>query len=224
MKNRTSLFALSFSAGLLALSLNGCSSFPRHSSTHDASNPIGGKAINLLQLRDSVKSTRLALNRTTDALNRVATTPDAQDSYGAFATELDAFQKFSKKTLLDSADVRNSGNTLFAKWDEEAKSINDAEIRAIAEQRRTTLQMSYNAMITPLLAARADLTDVTSVLSDIRKALALDLTPAGIAAVKKPIASVNSKAVATSASLDKLAADLDRIAAALPAPTVAPVK
>ena len=224
MKSRASLFTLSFSAGLLALSLTGCSSFPgRTPAGPDAAKPVGGKAINLLQLRDSVKSTRVALNRTTDALNRVPGAPDALEAYTTFSTEFAAFKKLSSSTLRDSADVRNRGKELFAQWEQEAATIKNVDIRAIAEQRRNTLKAGYDAMITPLLNARADLTEVTSLFADIQKALALDLTPAGLDAVKKPFADINAKFSASAASLDAFAAELDKIAAALPAPAVAPV-
>lgn len=225
MKHRASLFALSFSAGLMALSLTGCSSFPRGKSAGpDAAKPVGGKAINLLQLRDNVKSTRVALNRTTDALNRLPAAPDAREAYIVFSTELSLFKKLSETTLRDSADVRNSGKALFAQWEQEAATIKNADIRAVAEQRRSTLNAGYDAMITPLLAARADLTEITNDLTDIQKALSLDLTPAGIGSVQKPLEHINRKAVASSTSLDALAANLDKIAADLPAATVAPVK
>lgn len=225
MKSRASLFALSFSAGLLALSLTGCSSFPgSKSAAPDAAKPVGGKSINLLQLRDNVKSTRVALNRTTDALNRIATAPAALEAYNAFSTEFAAFRKLSDTTLRDSADVRARGTALFAEWEKEVATIKSTEIRAIAETRRATLQSAYTAMITPLLAARADLTEVTNNLGDLQKALALDLTPAGIAAIKGPVDQLNRKSVVTAKSLDTLSAELDQIAAALPAPTVAPVK
>jgi hypothetical protein len=207
MKSLTSLFALSFSAGLLALTLTGCSSFPgSKSSTPNAAKPVGGKAINLLQLRDNVKSTRVALNRTTDALNRIPTAPNALEAYNAFSVELAAFKKLSTSTLEDSADVRNRGKDLFAQWELETASIKDDAIRAVAQERRNTLNARYDAMITPLITARAD------------------LTPAGIAALKKPLADLNRKAAVSATSLDKFAAELDQIAAILPNQTVAPVK
>ncbi|MBC8041638.1 MAG: DUF2959 family protein [Opitutaceae bacterium] len=209
----------------MALSLTGCSSFPRGKSAGpDAAKPVGGKAINLLQLRDNVKSTRVALNRTTDALNRIPSAPNAQEAYATFSTELSTFKKLAETTLRDSADVRNSGKVLFSQWEQEAATIKNPDIRAIAEKRRSTLQAGYDAMVTPLLAARADLTEIRNDLTDIQKVLALDPTPAGIAAVKKPIEQINSKAVATVTSLDALAANLDKIAADLPPPAVAPIK
>lgn len=224
MKPRASLFALSFSAGLLALSVTGCSTFHNRSTGPDATKPVGGKAVSLLQLRDDVKATRAALNRASDALNRVSDSPDAQAAYAAFSTELKTFRTLAENTLRSSGDVRNGGSALFAEWEREVSTIKNPEIRAIAEQRRASLHSSYEAMITPLLAARADLTEVRNDLIDIQKALALDLTPNGILAVQKPVGQIRRKVTETAASLDTLSAKLDSIASMLPASTVAPVK
>ncbi len=224
MKTRTSLFAVSFSAGLLALVITGCSSLTKSHSGPDASRPIGGKSMEIIQLRDNVKATRVALNRTTDALNRISGSPAARESYTAFSMELTTFQELADKTLQQSADVRNRGRDLFAEWNAETLSINNPEIRAVAEQRRSTLESSYNEMMTPLISARADLTDVRSDLVDIQKALALDLTPAGIEAAKKPIDGINRKADASARSLDALTEELNKIVDALPAPTVSSVR
>jgi poly-gamma-glutamate capsule biosynthesis protein CapA/YwtB (metallophosphatase superfamily) len=224
MKSRASLFALSFSAGLLALSSTGCSTFSRTPSVPDASRPVGGKSIDLLQLRETVKSTRVALNRTTDALNRIPSAPTPQEAYTAFSNELASFKKLSAKLLQDSADVRNRGNTLFAEWDREAKSIKNPDIRAVAEERRAVIQDAYASMITPLLSARIGLTETMSDLTDMQKALALDLTGPGVAATAKIIERVDIQSANTAKSLDALSKELDKIVAALPAPTVTPIK
>jgi hypothetical protein len=224
MKSRASLFALSFSAGLLALSTTGCSTFSRTPAAPDASRPVGGKSIDLLQLRETVKSTRVALNRTTDALNRIPAAPTPAEAYNAYSNELAAFKKLSSKLLQDSADVRNRGNALFTEWDREAKSIKNPEIRDVAEKRRLALQEAYTSMITPLLSARLGLTEITSDLTDMQKALSLDLTSPGVSATAKIIERVDIQAANASKSLDSLAAELDKIIAALPAPTVTPLK
>jgi hypothetical protein len=224
MKSRASLFALSFSAGLLALSTTGCSTFSRTPAAPDASRPVGGKSIDLLQLRETVKSTRVALNRTTDALNRIPAAPTPQEAYTAYSNELASFKKLSSKLLQDSADVRNRGNVLFAEWDRETKSIKNPEIRDVAEKRRLVLQDAYASMITPLLSARLGLTEITSDLTDMQKALSLDLTAPGVSATAKIIERVDIQAANASKSLDALATELDKIVAALPTPTVTPLK
>ncbi len=218
----SSLIATSILAAVASLGTVGCSTFEK--SAPDATKPVGGKAINLLQFRNDVQATRSAIARTNDALSRIPGSPNAQDAYATYSAELTTLAALTEKTSLESAAVRNSGKELFAQWDAETQSIKNPDIRAIAETRRAKLQAAYGEMLTPLIEARANFTPLISDFTDLRKALALDLTPAGIDAVKPLITKVNAESVTTIKSLDALAVELDKIAAVLPPPTVAPVK
>ena len=219
----SSFLATPILIGVLALASTGCALFKKDCAP-DASKPIGGKAINLLQFRDDVNATRSAINRTGDALTRLPQAPNAQAAYVNYSSELASLNKLAKRTSEESAEVRNGGKALFAQWEMETRSIKNPDISAVADLRRTELQKTYNAMLTPLIDARASLTPLLSDFSDIQKVLALDLTPAGIKAVGQQIGAVNESAAATVKTMDKLALELDKIAAALPPVTVAPVK
>lgn len=219
MKTRTSLFAVSFSAGLLALTLAGCSTFQRNTGP-TATRPVGGKSMELIELRDDVRATRVSLDRTVEALNRIPNSPGARESFVAFDSQLEAFQRDARSTMRNSADVRERGRDLFAEWSAETQSINNPEIRSAAEERRVTLEKQYNSLLNPLITARSDLAAVRSDLRDIQKALALDLTNDGISATKSSIDQVNRKADTARESLDNLTRELDKIADTLPAPTV----
>lgn len=207
----------------LALGATGCSGFKK-TSAPDATRPVGGKTVNLLQFRNDAQAARAAIARTNDALARLPDAPDAQDAYASYSTELATLARLTDKTSRESAEVRNGGKQLFAQWEAELQSIKNPEIRATADERRARLQAAYQDMIGPLIDARADFTSLLSDFSDLQKALALDLTPDGIKAVRPLVAKVNAQASAAIKSLDALAAKLDGIAAELPPPTVAPVK
>ena len=216
-----SLLVSALLVSVAAFATTGCCLFPK-SSAPDATKPVGGKTLNLLQFRNDVQSTRTAVTRTHDALARLPDSPNAQDAYASFSTELAALAKLIEKTSVESAEVRNGGKALFAKWESETRSIKNAEIRAAAESRRANLQATYENMITPLINARANFTPLLSDFTDLQKTLALDLTPAGIKASRPFIAKAGTEADATVQSLDALAAELEKIVAALPPATVAP--
>ena len=217
----SALLAATLLVAMTAFGTVGCACF-RKSSPPDATKPVGGKTVNLLQFRNDVQSTRTAVNRTHDALARLPDSPNAQDAYAAYSTELAALAKLIDKTSLESAEVRNGGKELFAKWEAETQSIKNADIRAVADARRLDLQAAYQNMITPLINARANFTPLLSDFTDLQKALALDLTPTGIKAARPLITKVGAASDTTVKSLDALAAELDKIVAALPPATVAP--
>jgi hypothetical protein len=97
-------------------------------------------------------------------------------------------------------------------------------VREIADQRRTSVQAAYNALATPLAAARTRLTDVTTLLTDLRKALALDLSSAGISGLHKQTEKAIVQSAELATSLDNLATEVDKIANALPRPAPAAAK
>jgi len=218
----SSLLAISTLVAVTALGTVGCSSFS-HSSAPDATKPVGGKAINLLQFRNDVQTTRTAIARTSDALGRLPDSPNAQDAYASYSTELAALTKLIDRTSRESAEVRNNGKALFVQWETEANSIKNPDIKAVADARRIKLQAAYAELLTPLIEARANFTPLLSDFTDLQKALAFDLTSPGIKAVQPLIIKTIASGATTIKSLDALAAELDKIVAVLPAPIVAPV-
>ena len=212
-------------AGLLVLSLlgtlpfSGCSS-PRSKSSQTATI----KTPSMAQLRDDLRATRSSLNRTTEALNRIPASSNALVEYNNYAKELSALQRLSANSLLNSDNTRDIGNTFFTYWEQETQSIQVPEVREIADQRRTSVQSSFNALSTPLAAARTHLTEVTTLLTDLRKALSLDLAAAGIAALRKQTEKATTQSADLAVSLETLATEVDKIANALPHPAPASAK
>lgn len=204
-------------AGLLILSLFITLSFSGCSSTRSkSSKTANNKAVSMTQLSEDLRATRASLNRTTDALNRIQAAPNALGEYNNYAKELNGLYKLSANSLINSENVRETGNNFFSYWEQETQSLQIPEVREIADKRRTSVQSSFYALSTPVATARTQLTDVTTMLTDLRKALSLDLSASGISSLSKQTekAAVQSAELAT--SLDSLATEFDKIAIALP--------
>ena len=127
-------------------------------------------------------------------------------------------------SLINPDHVRETGTIFFTNWEQETQSIQVPEVREIADQRRTSVQSSFNALSTPLAAARTRLTEVTTLLTDLRKALSLDLTAAGISALRKQTEKATVQSTDLANALDSLATEVDKIANALPRPAPAASK
>ena len=212
-------------AGLLVLSLLGTLPFSGCSSTRSKSSQTATiKSPSMAQLRDDLRATRASLNRTTEALNRIPASSSALGEYNNCAKELSALQKLSANSLLNSDNMRDIGNTFFTYWEQETQSIQVPEVREIADQRRTSVQASYNALATPLASAHTRLTDITNLLTDLRKALALDLSAAGISGLHKQTEKATAQSAELAASLENLATEVDKISNALPHPAPASAK
>lgn len=214
-------------AGLLVLSLIGSLPFGGCRSTattaaNSTTAPATPKAASMNQLRDDLRATRDALDHTTEALERISTSANALNAYQAFNQKLADFEKLSAKSLLRTPNVHETGTGVFIQWEQDTQSIQAPAIREIADQRRLAVQEAYTALRTPMSTALTDLTDVTALLADLRKALAMDLTANGISAIQKPLQKARVRSTEFSNSLDTLAQKLDHIAYSIPATTTPP--
>lgn len=211
------LFNLTFAATLLAAVLSGCTSGPfARKVGPDPDKPVGGQSLKLLDFRDQVRATRFSLNSAYDALNRIPDSAAPKQAYEAFRTAMTDFVRNADATLKEADQVRARGNMLFAEWSAETESIQNADIRQAAEQRRLALRDSYNSMLDPLNTARNDLSRARADLLDIQKAIALDLTRDGLNSAKGTFNSVKNSTDTAVRSLDELGNRLDRIAETLP--------
>ena len=227
MKTPMPPLATPLRAGLLVLSLIGSLPFCGCRSTattaaNSTTAPATPKAANMTQLRDDLRATRDALDRTTEALERISTSANALNAYQAFNQKLADFEKLSAKSLLRTPNVHETGTGVFIQWEQDTQSIQAPTIREIADQRRLAVQEAYNALRNPMSTALTDLTDVTALLADLRKALAMDLTANGISAIQKPLLKARVRSAEFSSSLDNLAQKLDHIAYSIPATTTPP--
>ncbi|MFH1497416.1 MAG: hypothetical protein ABII82_06270, partial [Verrucomicrobiota bacterium] len=178
------LIGLSVASGLLALALGGCASLPfgqKKSAPQEAA--ASAPAADLTKLRKQVADAQSQLQRTLGNLARLTNAGLASEVYGAFSRDQAAFARSARKLLVESADVRNNGKAYFGEWAAHAAGIASPEIRTVAEQRRAELEKRYNAMLPPLISARADLDTFMKDNADIEKALAYDQTHAGVAAL-----------------------------------------
>jgi len=225
MKTPIPYITTPLATGLLVLTLvgtlpfSGCKSRPAKSRQAEIN-----KAASMTQLRDDLRTTRASLNRTTDSLNRIQAAPNALGEYNNYSNELTVLQKLSANSLINPDQVRETGTIFFNNWEQETQSIQFPEVREIADQRRTSVQSSFIALSTPLAAARTRLTEVTTLLTDLRKALSLDLTAAGISALRKQTEKATVQSTELANVLDSLATEVDKIANALPRPAPAASK
>jgi len=202
---------------LLAVILAGCSHFrggPENPAPETAA--VSAPAAELAGLRARLGEATSLLNRTLGNLARMPNAGVTAEAYAAFNRDQNTFAAASAALLADSGLVRNNGNAYFAAWRDHTADIKNPEIKAVAEQRRVFLEQRYNAMLPPLVTARAELKTFVDDTADIAKALAYDQTPAGVAAITPLIDRTVERGEAADDSLKTLGAELDAIIALLP--------
>lgn len=185
---------------VLAVSLCACKSGDSHSRAEST-------AATMDQMGGVVAKARASAEAVGKSLRSVVDTADSDPApaFAQFKRDLESMKSSRDDLYARDRSVQSQGRAYLAEWEKSNATIEDAELKETAEERRMKLQEALASLEKPMGALRAGLDPVLSSLEDLRKVLAADLTPAGIDAVASKAKSARSRA----ADLEELFDDLD---------------
>ena len=193
----------------LVLPLVGCSSGPKPAK--ESSEAVQS----LSDTRSAIVSAKAQVNKTVAAMNNLSSGGDLRSNYTKFSDAIAQTQSDAERARKRAEEMRSRAKEYTAKWEKEMESISSPELRASAEQRRTQVRQNFDAVSQAARDAKAAYEPFMQDLTDIQKALALDLTPAGVQAVRPTMDRVNADATTLNSKLDALIAALDRVSAGI---------
>lgn len=152
------------------------------------------------------------------SLNAVAKPgADMAKAFSSFEDAVDrmAGQASRIRTLRASVDTNKAD--FLKTWEENVKAINDATLRARAEQRRNNVLAQFQTLSKQGESLRAAYDKWMVDVNDVRKYLETDLNPDGVKSAADIIQRVNLGAASLEKGVGSLAGELDRISDAIAA-------
>ncbi len=133
------------------------------------------------------------LKATLDAINALTrqTEGDLRPAYSAYCSEVTKTQSAAVWTKARAQWMANDGRKYFQDWQSTIDRIGNESLRKKAQKRLNAVQTSYDKVEASLRQAGEKFNPFLSDLADIQKALALDITPGGIKAIKSTVSSAN---------------------------------
>ena len=167
-----------------------------------------------------------AVDATTRALNALVdkTPGDKSAQFKTYSKELDTLEEHATNVRDLSAEMDAHTEEYFAKWDQQIATITNEDIRERSEDRRKNVDKAFAKIREKYAEARDEFKPMLADLTDIRTALAADLTPGGIDAVRKSAGKVAKQTDDVKESLSALAAEYRKLEVGLskmPAPSPA---
>ncbi len=99
-----------------------------------------------------------------------------------------------------------------AKWQKDLESIQNPDVRAALAERKQKVAADFDQIGRSTDAVRDAYTPLLKNLQEIQKALALDVNPAGVAAMKKPLDLAKAETATLKTKIAVLQAELTAIA------------
>jgi len=152
------------------------------------------------QLAKSINEARLEtantsgqLGATLSTLNTLTkqTKGDLRPTYDKFCAEVTKTQAAAAVTRTRVQWMDTDGQQYFKGWQDTVNSIVNESLRKKAQKRLNAVQEDYNKAKESLTTAGQKFTPFLSDLADIQKALATDVTPGGVKAIRGTVKTAN---------------------------------
>lgn len=151
-------------------------------------------------LASSMKEARLEATRASeqlkaalDALNGLTkqTQGDLRPAYQTFATQIPKVEAAATWTRARVQWMQGDGRRYFGDWQKTVDGLGNESLRKKAQKRLDAVQKSYDKVLTTFQASGEQFRGFLSDLGDIKKTLALDVTPGGVKAVRSTVSHAN---------------------------------
>ncbi|HNQ89052.1 MAG TPA: DUF2959 family protein [Verrucomicrobiota bacterium] len=143
--------------------------------------------------RSETSRTDAQLKATLEAINALTrqTQGDLRPAYSTYCSEVSRTEAAAGWTKTRVEWMAGDGRKYFRDWQNTVNSIGNPSLRKKSQKRLDAVQASYNKVEASLRSAGDKFAPLLSDLGDIRKALASDVTPGGVKAIKSTVRSAN---------------------------------
>jgi hypothetical protein len=178
----------------------------------------------IAEFRDEITNGKKAIDATMKSLGDVAISAntDPRKPFEQFSKDVANLESTAAKVRKRGQAMQEQGQAYFQAWQQQLATLNNPEIRSLAEQRKAKLQEAFDSIRKYTEPLKAQFDPWMSDLKDLQKYLSQDLTVAGVDAAKNLFAKATNGGLEVQKSMDGLVAELNTIAAALTAAKAPP--
>jgi len=212
MKLITTLVATGAAAALLA----GCAT-----SGYEAGNKT---ATNIEKAANKIAALTSQVDATLATLNELVSQPkpDLRPQFKAFESGLKSLEKSAADISKARMAMGNEGKEFLAKWDAQIAQINNEDIKARSQARKTEVFEKLQAIKRSYAEAEVAFKPYLSELRDVQKFLSVDLTQGGLTAIRDSVTKATANSVPLKQALDKLASDFKGVGVSMSSVTPVP--
>jgi len=176
------------------------------------------------QLAQSIRDARQEAVRTSEQLKATLASVtaltkqdkgDLRPAYETFCAQVANTESAASKTGTRLKWMTNDGEKYFQGWQITINGISNESLRKKAQKRLDTAKASYDKVEKSLQEASDKFKPFLADLGDIKKALAADLTPGGVKAVKGSVRSANWDHGSVNRSINSAIKEMDKMEKAL---------
>jgi uncharacterized protein YacL (UPF0231 family) len=149
---------------------------------------------------------KVAVSNVVRDLDELSAASDLQKSFSTFNDDVAALQRAGDKAKQRWKDMQDRGREYVIRWQQEAVTIDNPQVKAGMEERRERVRANYDKLAAQTSQAAMAYDPFLKDVLEIQKALSLDLSPAGAKSLGPGINHAKVDGAALSRQLDTLQA------------------
>ena len=170
------------------------------------------KAVTSMQgTRQELAKAKQEVQQANASLDSLAAGGNVSQSYSQFTKQVNELKASGERARARARDMRERGRQYVANWEKETEQITSPELKAGAEQRRARVKQNYDQIMATATSVRDSYEPYLRDLQDIQRALANDLTPAGIDSARPAMEKAKANGETLQQRLDTLITQLDEV-------------
>jgi len=180
----------------------------------------------IAEFRDEIVNGKKAVDATMKSLSDVAATAntDPRKAFEQYAKDVSKLESTAAAVRKRGQAMQQAGQAYFTQWEKQLSEVKDAEIRALAQQRKATLQETFDSIRKFTDPLKVNFEPWMSNLKDLQKYLSSDLTIAGVDAAKGLFTKTQEQGLEVQKTMDALVNELNTVAATITPSKVVPKK
>jgi chromosome segregation ATPase len=168
--------------------------------------------VSLRDTRAELAKGKAEVSDATAALDKLtAGGGNLEQSYKQYAVAVKDVQLAGDRARARAQAMQENGRKYMQNWEKESEQMSSPELRAGATERRQRVKDNYDQIASTGRSVRDAYQPFLRDLQDIQRALANDLTPAGVDSAKSTIAKAKGEGAEVNERLDALIAQLDSV-------------
>jgi hypothetical protein len=174
-------------------------------------------ARSITEARAETGRTEAQLKATLGAINALTkqSKGDLRPAYKAYCTEVGKTEGAAAWTKTRIQWMGSDGRTYFKDWQKTIDGISNESLRKKSQKRLDSVRKSYDKVEVSLQQAGDRFAPFLSDLGDIQKALAADVTPGGVKAIKSTVKKANWDHQYVESAIKSTLKEMDKMAKAL---------
>jgi hypothetical protein len=169
-------------------------------------------ATSVKDAKEQMQNARTDLQNTVGALNELRNqTGDLRPAYEKFSESIEKTRGSAglASKLFDTMSA--DSKTYFDGWRSEISGISNKDIQKVSSKRMNTVQEQYNDALKQMKPIPPLFYPMMSDLDDFKKALGMDLTPAGLKALSKSMNKTNKSLTNFQEPITRSLVELDKL-------------